>query len=93
MKIQPITSYSFKSTNQQSSKRKCEGWDRAATVQDLYEAEDRIIANQEKLIRRQNQNLSAVLSNIVYHQLTKDPEYLQFAKNRVDTFEEESFKK
>ncbi|MCR5266445.1 MAG: hypothetical protein K6E29_07620 [Cyanobacteria bacterium RUI128] len=59
MRIQAIHSTTNRPTFQQ--KRPHEGYDRSATIQDLFESEDRIIANQEKLFARQNDALAKAL--------------------------------
>ena len=59
MKIQAIHSTTQRPTFQQ--KRSHEGWDRGATIQDLYETEDRIIEHQEKLFAKQNDALAKAL--------------------------------
>ena len=72
MRIQSIGINTFRSSNNTKEnchgKRKCEGWDRTATIQDLYEAEDRIIANQEKIMKIQNKKLSFIMKNIINNQ-------------------------
>lgn len=49
----------------QTPKRK--STDRMATVQDLYEMEERIINSNEKLIRKQNEMIGQTLQSMVKH--------------------------
>ena len=72
MRIQSIGLNTFRNSNNTKEKRKHEGWDRSATIQDLYEAEDRIIAHQEKLMKLQNKKLSILMKNIIAHQQKKE---------------------
>lgn len=41
--------------------------DRYATVQDLYEMEDRINAHNEELIKKQNEKLGQVFQSMINH--------------------------
>ena len=75
MRIQSIGFNTFRSSNntkENHAKRKREGWDRSATIQDLHEAEDRIIAHQEKIMKLQNKKLSILMKNIIAHQQKKE---------------------
>jgi len=64
MKIEAINTnqnnYLFGSSNERHK-----NVDRAVTVRDLYEMEDRIIANQEKLIKNQNEMIGKTLQSMV----------------------------
>ncbi len=67
MNIQSITPVSF--MRERSSVKvqpKRENTDRMATVQDLYESEDRIKAHQELLIHQQNQALANAMTLLVH---------------------------
>ena len=60
MKIQALQTQVFQGGNKRRTNT-----DRAATVKDLYESEDRIIANQKKLIEQQNAAFSEALMVIM----------------------------
>ena len=51
-----IQSVSMAQSNFTSNNSRRTNTDRTATLQDLYEMEDRITANQEKLIKNQNES-------------------------------------
>jgi hypothetical protein len=65
-----IQSVSLAQSNFTSNNSRRTNTDRVATLQDLYEMEDRITANQEKLIKNQNEMLGKTLqsmSQLIYH--------------------------
>lgn len=69
MKISAISNnYVFLGNNKENTRR--ENVDRAATLQDLHEMEDRINAHNDKLIQTQNanfQNTMQALINILFY--------------------------
>ena len=77
MNIQSISQVSF--SKEQAPKRvppRKENVDRYATLNELYESEDRILAQNEALIRQQNQALANAMVLLVHmHKNTcTDPE-------------------
>ena len=65
-----IQSVSLAQSNFTSNNSRRTNTDRVATLQDLYDMEDRITANQEKLIKNQNEMLGKTLqsmSQLIYH--------------------------
>ena len=65
-----IQSVSLAQSNFTSNNSRKTNTDRVATLQDLYDMEDRITANQEKLIKNQNEMLGKTLqsmSQLIYH--------------------------
>lgn len=65
-----IQSVSLTQSNFTSNNSRRTNTDRVATLQDLYDMEDRITANQEKLIKNQNEMLGKTLqsmSQLIYH--------------------------
>ena len=65
-----IQSVSMAQSNFTSNNSRRTNTDRTATLQDLYEMEDRITANQEKLIKNQNEMIGKTLqsmSQLIYH--------------------------
>lgn len=59
-----IQSVSLAQSNFTSNNSRRTNADRTATLQDLYEMEDRITANQEKLIKKQNEMIGKTLQSI-----------------------------
>jgi len=59
-----IQSVSMAQLNFTSNGSRRNNADRVATLQDLYEMEDRIIANQSELIKNQNEMLGKTLQSI-----------------------------
>lgn len=65
-----IQSVSLAQSNFTSNNSRRTNTDRVATLQDLYDMEDRITANQEKLIKNQNEMIGKTLqsmSQLIYH--------------------------
>lgn len=76
MNIQPISTVKFPRLQFSSNDERKTDVDRYATVRDLYEIENRIISNQEKLIKNQNEMIGKTLqsmSQLIYH--INDGEY------------------
>lgn len=63
MNIRPISLFNYQN-NFTSVKRRRDNVDRAATVQDLYEMEDRINAKTSALFVKQNRLIGNALDNI-----------------------------
>ena len=62
-----IQSVSLAQSNFTSNSSRRNNADRVATLQDLYEMEDRIIANQSELIKNQNEMLGKTLQSMIKH--------------------------
>ena len=65
MKIQPVNMLCKPSKPCFTSRERRENTDRAVTVTDLYEMEDRINLQNKELVKQQNEKLGNILKNMI----------------------------
>lgn len=81
MRIQKITVNNFTADNKQNRRTNV---DRAATVQDLYEMEDRINLKNAEMLRQQNEQIANLMFSQVKYYINPCPEKYSILKANIE---------